>query len=100
MPSSSAIWRMGFSLASWAISISEGTGRRSLSLLGTKPRKVFVATSFLIDALWETAFFAESFALPLPALGDFATFNLALTAIFAPFWEFRAIMENFHKFDK
>src|SRR5512146_1897481 len=84
MPSSSAICMIGFSLASCAIAISDGTGRRNLILVGTKPRIFLVGASLRTAALWETAFLTASFALPLPPLGDLLTFTPDLTAIFAP----------------
>src|SRR5271157_74310 len=59
MPSSSATCVIGFSLASCAISISEGTGRRNLSLVGANLRTTFLFTAaFFTAALFFTGFFA------------------------------------------
>src|SRR3990172_6726679 len=63
MPSSAAIFRIGLSLAAWAISMSEGTGRTSLSLVGTKGITAFLpsedreAPAFLTRGFFDITFF-------------------------------------------
>src|SRR5687768_13206486 len=56
MPSSDAIWRIGLSFPACAISISEGTGRRSLSLVGTKGT-FFPLVDSVVPAFLPTGFF-------------------------------------------
>src|SRR5215216_6317121 len=78
MPSSAAIWRIGLSLPACAISMSEGTGRRSFSLVGVNETAAFLpfedneAPSFLPRGFFAVAFFwGEVFlAFDFP-MGDF-----------------------------
>ena len=70
-------------LASCAISISEGTGRRNVSLVGTNPFTGFFAATFLA-----TGFFAASLVCDCLPFGDLAILDFVLTAIFAPLLHF------------
>jgi hypothetical protein len=65
MPYSFAICKIGLTLASWAISMSEGTGRRSLMRVGLK----------------NNFFFGEVFPL---GDGDFAKDFLDFVAMCSP----------------
>src|SRR5215207_4401670 len=99
MPSSAAIWRIGLSLPACAISISEGTGRRSFSLVATNGITAFLplvdkeAPDFLMRGFFAIRFLRDTFLVFDFPIGDFV-------AIFAPFVQNSTyIIQNFQNFD-
>src|SRR5215216_3875278 len=89
MPSSAAIWRIGLSLPACAISISDGTGRRSFSLVGVNETAAFLPfednedLTFLTRGFFAVTFFwGEAFLMFDFPRGDFvAAIFLLLTRI-------------------
>ena len=91
---------MGLSLPACAISISEGTGRRSLSLVGTNGTTAFLpledkeAPTFLTTGFFAITFLGEAFLIFDFPIGDF------VVAIFAPSVENTTyIIRSFQTFD-
>src|SRR5688500_7058905 len=67
MPSSAAICRIGLSFPACAISISEGTGRRSLSLVGEN-RTFFPLVDKVVPTFLLTGFFRRTFFFDIDLL--------------------------------
>src|SRR5215208_2553151 len=100
MPSSAAIWRIGLSFPACAISISEGTGRRSFSLVATNGTTAFLplvdreAPAFLMRGFFAITFLCATFLVFDFPIGDF------VVAIFAPSVQNSTyIIQNFQNFD-
>src|SRR5688500_9915030 len=100
MPSSAAICRIGLSLPACAISMSDGTGRRSLSLVGTNGTIAFLplddkeAPAFLTRGFFGITFLGEAFPVFDFPIGDF------LVAMFAPSIQSSTyIIKNFKNID-